>query len=182
MVCLKWHNMWSGLVYRQAGRGRRAGGRSGMRAGGRQGQRQTGRERDRDRQRETETERRIGARRSKRLAMWLRLVFVAVINELSVCLTMEYAHGFLFVCCYLGCQTHSISLCACPIVCVMSTASNLKASSQFSTWRRSAYSLAQHDLPEVPVIISSDEMWNEIHLSRDRQTLIRQIREYGRRS
>jgi len=65
------------------------------------------------------------------------LVFVAVINELLVCLTTGYAHCFLFSCVVI--------------------------------WRRSAYSLAKHDRLEVTVMISSDEMWNELPLSRDGQ-------------
>jgi len=38
----------------------------------------------------------------------------------------------VLMCCYMGCKTHSISLYACPMVCVTSTASNIKISSQSS--------------------------------------------------
>ena len=94
---------------------------------------------DRQTEIETETERqiRVGARRSMWLAMWRHLLFVAVINELSVCLTTGNANCFLFSCAVI--------------------------------WRRSSYSRAQHDLVEVPIMISSDEMRNEIPLSRDGQ-------------
>jgi len=90
---------------------------------------------------ETERHKRVVARRFIWLAMWRHLVFVAVINELSVCLTTCDAHCFLFSCAVI--------------------------------WRRSSYLRTHHDCLQVPIMISSDEMRNEIHLSRDGQASIR---------